>query len=136
MEDLNTVALAGRLTKDPEVRAVGDTSVCALRLAVTKSVKRDGRWEDAPCYFDVSVWGNQGENAARYLSRGSFVMVRGRLDWREWETPEGGKRQAVSVVAERVHFGPKGDGGGESSGGFTPRQEAAPAQAPEDDIPF
>lgn len=139
MENVNVVVLSGRLTKDPELRSLpSGVSVCALRLAVTKSVKgQDGTWSDAPCYFDVTVWSGQGESCARYLSRGSAVIVKGRLDWREWEAPDGGKRQAVSVVAERVEFGAKGDGGGS---GQAPAQDYAPAPAAaapaEDDIPF
>ncbi len=56
---------------------------------------------DKPNYFDVTVWGAQGENCATYLSKGRPVAVQGRLDWREWETQEGQKRQAVEIIAEQ-----------------------------------
>jgi single-strand DNA-binding protein len=64
-----------------------------------------GEWVDKPNYFDVTVWGAQGENCATYLEKGRAVAIDGRLDWREWEAQDGsGKRQAVSIVAERVQF--------------------------------
>ena len=63
--------------------------------------RQSGEWVDKPNYFDVTVWGAQGENCANYLSKGRPVAVQGRLDWREWETQEGQKRQAVEIIAEQ-----------------------------------
>ena len=156
--NINRVVLTGNLTHDPELRALqSGTSVCKLRIAVnTRRKGASGDWEDKPNYFDVTVWGAQGENCARYLSRGRPVAIDGRLEWREWETPEGNKRQAVDIVADTVQFlGGRDDagGGGNAGGGFTPRSDipvdtgdfaAAPAGngAPrqsdpaDDDIPF
>ena len=66
---------------------------------------QSGEWVDKPNYFDVTVWGAQGENCANYLSKGRPVAVEGRLDWREWEAKDGsGKRQAVQIVANSVQF--------------------------------
>ena len=62
--------------------------------------RQSGEWVDKPNYFDVTVWGAQGENCANYLSKGRPVAVEGRLDWREWEAQDGsGKRQAVEIIA-------------------------------------
>src|ERR671927_552426 len=63
-----------------------------------------GEWGDKPNYFDVTVWGNQGESCAQYLSKGRPVGVDGRLDWREWDAQDGTKRQAVEIIAESVQF--------------------------------
>ena len=149
--NINRVIITGNLTSDPELRSLpSGTSICKLRVACNTRKKdgASGEWVDKPNYFDVTVWGAQGENSARYLSKGRPVAIDGRLEWREWETPEGHKRQAVDIVADTVQFlGSRDDGGG---GGFTPRSDvpvdtsdfaAAPAggagSAPsDDDIPF
>ena len=106
--NVNVVVITGNLTRDPELRHTGGgTAVCELRVAVNSRRKdgQTGEWVDKPNYFDVVVWGAQGENCANYLSKGRPVAVEGRLDWREWEAKEGGgKRQAVSIVANTVQF--------------------------------
>ena len=90
----------------------------------TRRKGASGDWEDKPNYFDVTVWGAQGENCARYLSKGRPVALDGRLEWREWETTDGNKRQAVDIVADTVQFlGGRDDAGGGGGGGFTPRSD-------------
>jgi single-strand DNA-binding protein len=88
--------------------------VCALRIACN-SVWRDaeGDVQERPNYFDVSIYGGAADSVNRYLHRGSRVGVDGRLEWREWETAEQHKRQAVSIVADTVQFL---DGPGERTG--------------------
>ncbi len=144
MASINRVVLVGNLTKDPELRHTpSGMAVCNLRLAVNTRRKDDtGQWVDKPNYFDITVWGNQGERCAQYLSKGRPVGIDGRLEWREWETPEGNKRQAVDVVADNVQFlGSRGDGEGGSGGGYIPSEVATPAgdfpsSPTDDDIPF
>jgi single-strand DNA-binding protein len=143
---INSVVIVGNLTRDPELRATpSGTSVCSLRVAVNDRVKdpTSGEWGDKPNYFDVDVFGGQGERCAQWLSRGRQVAIAGRLRWREWESQEGQKRQAVSIVADNVQFiGPRdggGDaGGGQRSGGYAPqggaqRQGGVPQPGPVDD---
>lgn len=152
--NINRVIITGNLTSDPELRSLpSGTSVCKLRVACNTRRKdgSSGEWVDKPNYFDVTVWGAQGENCARYLSKGRPVAIDGRLEWREWETPEGGKRQAVDIIADAVQFlGGRDDAAPGGGQGFTPRSDVpvdtsdfatapagAPASAPpEDDIPF
>jgi single-strand DNA-binding protein len=118
--NINVVVLTGNLTRDPELRSLpSGTSVCDMRVAVNTRRKNGatGEWEDKPNYFDVKVWGAQGENCARFLSKGRPVAVQGRLEWREWETQDGQKRQAVDIIAESVQFlGGREEAAG---GGFT-----------------
>jgi single-strand DNA-binding protein len=153
--NINRVIVTGNLTRDPELRTTpGGTSVCKLRIAVNSSRKNaSGEWEDKPNYFDVTVWGAQGENCATYLGKGRPVAIDGRLDWHEWEQ-DGNKRQAVEIIADRVQFlgsrdGSGGNGNG-SGGGFAGGSDlpadtsdfdsASPAgvgsSAADDDIPF
>jgi single-strand DNA-binding protein len=159
--NINRVIITGNLTADPDLRSLpSGTSICKLRVACNTRRKDNstGEWVDKPNYFDVTVWGAQGENCARYLSKGRPVAIDGRLEWREWESPEGQKRQGVDIIADTVQFlsSPRDDAGG-NGGGFTPRSDipvdtgdfaAAPAgggrggaspspSAPaDDDIPF
>jgi single-strand DNA-binding protein len=154
--NINRVVLTGNLTRDPELRSTqSGMSVCSLRIASNTRRKNQatGEWEDKPNFFDVTVWGAQGENCARFLSKGRPVALDGRLEWREWEAQDGTKRQSVEIVADAVQFlGSRDDGGGQN-GGFTPRSDvpvddrdfqpagAAPPSrsnsAPaDDDIPF
>jgi single-strand DNA-binding protein len=154
--NINRVVLTGNLTRDPELRSTpSGMSVCSLRIASNTRRKNQatGDWEDKPNFFDVTVWGAQGENCARFLSKGRPVAVDGRLEWREWETQDGNKRQSVEIVADAVQFlGGREDGANGGGGGFTPRsdvpvddrdfQPAAAgargnsAPAADDDIPF
>lgn len=154
--NVNVVVITGNLTRDPELRHTGGgTAVCELRVAVNSRRKEGDNWVDKPNYFDVVVWGAQGENCSTYLQKGRPVAVEGRLDWREWEAKDGGKRQAVQIIANTVQFLGSRDGGGGggqgagNGGGFTPQSDV-PADTSdfqgagvggggggqEDDIPF
>src|ERR671921_1470279 len=147
--NINRVVLTGNLTRDPELRNTpSGTPVCSLRIASnTRRKDGSGNWVDKPNYFDVTVWGAQGENCAQYLSRGRPVAIDGRLEWREWVDKESGKnRQSIDIIADSVQFLGSREGG-ENGGRFTP-QSAVPADtgdfqaAPmgdrgsDDDIPF
>ena len=166
--NINRVIITGNLTRDPELRSLpSGMSVCSLRIASNTRRKdgQSGEWVDKPNYFDVTIWGKQGENAAQYLSKGRPVALDGRLEWREYTDKEGNNRQAVEIVADNVQFlggreegagaGGGGYGGGAGNGGFTPRSDipvdtgdfaaapaggngnGSPASAPaDDDIPF
>ncbi len=103
---INRVVLVGRLTRDPELRALpSGINVCSLRVACNSS-RRDaeGDYIDKPNYFDVSVYGGASDSVGRFMHKGSRVAIDGRLEWREWETADLQKRQAVSVVADTVQF--------------------------------
>jgi len=150
--NINRVVMTGNLTRDPELRSLqSGMSVCSLRIACnTRRKGASGEWEDKPNYFDVTVWGAQGENCARFLAKGRPVALDGRLEWREYQTQDGQKRQAVDIIADSVQFlGGRDDAGGEGNGNrFTPRSDVpvddrdfqaattTPSGAGDDDIPF
>ena len=103
---INRVVLVGHLTKDPELRALpSGASVCGFRISCT-GVRRDaeGDFQERPNYFEVSVFGGAGENVNRYMRKGSRVAIEGRLEWKEWETHDQQKREAVRIVASTVQF--------------------------------
>jgi single-strand DNA-binding protein len=136
--NINRVVLTGNLTADPELRSLpSGTAVCKLRVACnTRRKSPSGEWEDKPNYFDVTVWGAQGENCARFLTKGRPVAIDGRLEWREWESQEGQKRQAVDIIADSVQFlGGRDDA--VNGGGFAPTASAgARSDIPVDDRDF
>ncbi|MGI8660401.1 MAG: single-stranded DNA-binding protein [Thermoleophilaceae bacterium] len=149
--NINRVVMTGNLTRDPELRSTpSGTSVCSLRVACnTRRKDASGDWVDKPNYFDVTVWGAQGENCSTYLAKGRPVALDGRLEWREWQDKEGNKRQSIDIIADSVQFlgSREGGGGGEGNGSqFTPQSDVPADQADfqrapaggggEDDIPF
>jgi single-strand DNA-binding protein len=140
---VNVVVITGNLTQDPELRSTNSgTSVCELRVAVNSRRKdQTGNWVDKPNFFNVVVFGAQGENCANYLSRGRPVAIEGRLDWREWEAKDGTKRQAVQIIANSVQFlGSRDSGGNNANGGGQPQHQQQPQQQqpynpPASDVP-
>ncbi|HKF81929.1 MAG TPA: single-stranded DNA-binding protein [Solirubrobacterales bacterium] len=144
MQGINVVVLSGNLTRDPQQRSTeGDNKVTNLRLAVNGRRKNgNGEWVDKPNYFNVSVWGKQGERCYEYLKKGRAIVVEGRLDWKEQGEGDD-HREYVQVVANVVQFGGKPNGNGNGNGGD--QQELSDEQKKEgdgqkrdgeDDIPF
>jgi single-strand DNA-binding protein len=144
--NINRVVLTGNLTADPELRALpSGSSVGRLRLAVNTRRKNSqtGEWEEKPNYFTVTVWGAQADTCAQYLAKGRPIAVDGRLEWRQYTTQDGQKRDAVEVIADSVQFlggREQADNGPAASARDTGDFEAAPApvmSAPvsDDDIP-
>ena len=155
-QDINTIALTGNLTRDPEIKQVGDQSLCNMRIANNGRKKEGDQWVDAPNFFNVVVWGRQADACGQYLQKGRKVAITGKLRWKEWTTETGDKRQAVEIHADNVTFlgGPEGGGGQQQAassgspaddldardrqaGKFDqPPQGQQTQQAPDDDIPF
>lgn len=132
---INRVTIVGNLTRDPELRALpSGGNVCSLRVAVNERRKdASGQWTDAPNFFNVTIFGNSADNAAKFLAKGRQVAVDGRLRWREWQDQQGNKRESIEIVAQDVQFIGGRDGGGQPGGGgggwnASPQQAPAPAQ--------
>lgn len=102
---INKVMLAGRLTRDPEMRYAGDAPVANLGLAVNRRYKdKNGEWKDDTCFVTVVFWRKQAELVNQYLKKGSAVLVEGRLQSRSWDTKDGEKRSTLEVLGDRVEF--------------------------------
>ncbi len=112
----NKVILMGNLTRDPELRSTpSGQSVAGFSLAVNRSWKNaNGETQEAVDYIDCNAWGKAGEIIAQYMTKGSAILVSGRLQQRSWEQ-EGQKRSKVEVVVEDFNFVGGGDGGGNRS---------------------
>jgi single-strand DNA-binding protein len=141
MQDVNSVTLVGRLTRDPELRSTGSgMSVTSLRVAYTQSRKNGstGQWEEEAGYIDVTVFGNQADTVAKFLAKGRQIVVQGRLDFRQWQTNEGQQRSATQIIASQVQF-IGGQENGQTQRASNPvAAQSNPSNAPADDdsIPF
>src|SRR5687767_12174553 len=132
MSNGNSVTLIGNLTRDPELRFTPSGQATAqFGLAVNRrwQNRQSGEWDEAVSFFEVVCWREMAENVCDSLSRGSRVVVSGRLEQRSWETQEGEKRSRIEVVADEIgpslrwatatitkneRRGPGDDGGGAS----------------------
>ena len=118
MRGFNKVTLMGNLTRDPELRTTPTGSnVCSFSLAVNRTWKNaNGEQQEAVDYIDCNIWGKPAEIINQYMSKGSGILVSGRLQQRSWEQ-EGQKRSKVEVVVEDFNFVGGGNDGGSNSGG-------------------
>ena len=101
----NQVTLVGNLTDDPELRYTPNgAAVCKFRIAVNRRFQdANGQWKDGDTsYFTINAWRTMAENAAESLTRGTRVIVAGRLNYRTWENQDGDKRSAIEVEADEV----------------------------------
>ena len=140
------VVIAGNLTRDHELRQIpSGTSVCQFGVAVNRSYKdASGQWAEKTSFFDVVVWGGQGESCARFLSKGRQVSIDGRLEQRSYDAQDGTKRSKVEIIADNVVFqGTPGETREPvSRGGEQPARDTAPhddfrdIDFGGDDIPF
>ena len=99
----NNVTLVGNLTREPELRYTqGGKGVTSFGLAVSRRYQVNGEWQEKTSFFNVTAWDQLGENAAATLSKGTRVIVNGRIEIREYEARDGGKRTSVDVVADEI----------------------------------
>jgi len=101
----NSVTLVGNCTRDPELRFTSSgQAVATFGLAVNRrwQNRQTNEWEEQVSFFDVTVWQQMAENVAETVTKGTRVVVTGRLDQRSWETQDGDKRSKVEVVADEV----------------------------------
>lgn len=128
MASFNRVILMGNLTRDPEVSYLpSGTAVADMGLAIDDSYKnREGEMVERTCFVDIKVWARQAETCAQYLSKGSPVLVEGRLQLDKWQTKEGDNRSKLRVRADRVQFlgGPRGSELSDGPGDAPKRQQA------------
>lgn len=154
MANGNNITIVGNCTRDPELRFTASGQANAsFGVAVNRrwQNRQTNEWEEAVSFFDVVCWRQLAENVAESITKGSRVIVTGRLDQRSWETQDGDKRSKVEIVADEV--GPsltyataqvvrnerrEGFDGGSGGGSSAPRpvQNSAPAGYDTDEEPF
>src|SRR3954452_12506182 len=147
----NTVTVVGNLTRDPELRfTAGGKGIANFGLAVNRRYQVNGEWQEKVSFFNIVAWDQLGENAAASLTKGTRIIVNGRLEQRDYETQQGEKRTVVEVVADEI--GPSlrwaraeierisRDGGGSSSSSSAGSAGGGGGRAPDpvygDEEPF
>lgn len=128
--NINHSIMSGNLTRDPEMRTVGsDRAVTAFTIAHNSRYKTaDGEQRDEVTFMECEAWGRSGEIAAQYLTKGSMVIVEGRIKQDNWTDKEGQKRSKLKLVAERVHLTPRREDGARDDTASDAHE--APAEAP------
>lgn len=130
---INRVTISGNLTRDPELRTTqSGTSVLQLGIAVNDRRRnpQSGEWEDYPNYINCVTFGNRAESLNKYLSKGSKVMIDGRLRWSQWETQDGQKRSKIEVVIDSLDFGSsRGPNEGSRDANYASRDSGSNASA-------
>ena len=102
---LNHIIIMGRLTRDPELRRTGSgVAVAGFTVAVDRDRASEGR-ENETDFIDCVAWLQTGEFVSKYFTKGSMIVVSGRLQIRIWNDKEGNKRRSAEVVADNVYFG-------------------------------
>ncbi len=112
--NLNKVIILGRVTQDPELRNTpSGTSVCSFSVATNRvwNDRQTGEKQQDTEFHNVVAWRRLGEIASQYLSKGSLVLVEGRLQTRKWEDSSGNPRQRTEIVADNIQLPPKSMGG-------------------------
>lgn len=142
---LNKAIIIGNLTRDPELKAIASGVKVTTMSVATNRVWKDqsGQRKEQTDYHNVVVFGRQAETAAQFLKKGSQVLIEGRMQTRSWDAQDGTKKYRTEVIADRVQFGSRGQGG-QSEGGYQKGSAPQPAkdvaeeidtiEYPEDDI--
>ena len=130
---LNSVNIMGNLTRDPELKYTpSGKTVCSLSLANNRVYTKNGEKTTEVSYFDVEVWGAAAENCNKYLTKGSGIIVEGRLRQDRWEK-DGKTQSRVRIIANNIHFMPKKTGAS-SAGQSAPATGQQPAPAGEAEV--
>jgi single-strand DNA-binding protein len=144
MADINHVVLVGRLTRDAELKYTANgQAVCKFSVAINRRKKSGDQWVDEANFFDIVLWGRQGESLNQYLVKGKMVGVDGELRQDRWEQ-DGQNRSRVEIVAANIQLLSGGASGGGVQGrpetfGDGGRRESPPSGGDDgftDDIPF
>jgi len=129
--NLNKVILIGRLTRDPENRALpSGQSLTSFGMATDRFfTDKNGQKQQQVEFHNIVLFGKLADIAVQYLNKGSLVLIEGRLQTRTWQDSSGNKRMRTEIVAERLQLGPK------SAGKMVPGQEPEKETQPKEDIP-
>jgi len=137
---INKVVITGNLTRDPELRQAGTTTVLTFGIAVNERFKNSqtDEWEDRPNFFDVLIWGKRGEGLSRHLTKGMKIAIEGKLRWSQWEDKDTKqKRSKVEIVADNVDFMSTGNKSEDGNFATPPAQANVPnVDDLTKDIPF
>ena len=139
MQGLNTVSIGGNLCRDAELRATASgMAVLTFSVAVNESRKNQqtGEWEDYPNFIDCTMFGRRAESVSRYLTKGTYVALTGRLHQNRWQNKDGQNRSKLEVTADNIHFESRRLDGDDYDQQQAEAQGDYEAQMYDEDIPF
>lgn len=139
MQGLNTVSIGGNLCRDAELRATASgMAVLTFSVAVNESRKNQqtGEYEDYPNYVDCTMFGRRAESVSRYLTKGTYVALTGRLHQNRWQNKDGQNRSKLEVTADNIHFESRRLDGDDYDQQQAEAQGDYEAQMYDGDIPF
>ena len=133
---LNHITIMGRLTRDPELRRTGSgVAVASFTVAVDRDFGNNGEKETD--FIDCVAWRQTGEFVSKYFTKGSMIVVSGRLQIRSWNDKDGNKRRTAEVVADNCYFGESKKDDTAPSGGYqAPAQDFARLDDDDAQLPF
>lgn len=130
---LNNCTFMGRLTRDPELRRTqNSTAVVSFTIAVDRDFKPENGERETD-FIDIVAWRHTAEFVSKYFGKGSMIVVRGRLQIRDWTDKDGNKRRSAKIVADDVYFGESKRSGNGTLGASSPTytdEDAPPEPAP------
>lgn len=132
--NFNKVVLIGNLANDPELRTTpSGQAVCNFRIATNRiwKDKETGQQQKKADFHNIVLWRRLAEISSQYLTKGSLVLIEGRLETRSWQDASGNKRYRTEIIAERMQLGPKGTGARVQS----PTAEQKTAETTKEEIP-
>lgn len=139
MQGLNTVSIGGNLCRNAELRATASgMAVLTFSVAVNESRKNQqtGEYEDYPNYVDCTMFGRRAESVSRYLTKGTYVALTGRLHQNRWQNKDGQNRSKLEVTVDNIHFESRRLDGDEYDQRQAEAQGEYEAQMYDEDIPF
>jgi len=133
--NLNKVILVGRLASDPEMRSTqAGQPVCNFRMATSRVwTNRDsGQKQEKTEFHNIVLWRRLAEIASQFLTKGSLVLIEGRVETRSWEDASGNKKYKTEIIGERMQLGPR------TAGKAAPSEEKTPTadEPPQEKIPI
>lgn len=139
MANYNRCVIMGRLTRDPDVKQAGSTTLCKFSIAVEARFKSGSEWKTKTSFIDCTAWGRTAEMIDEKFHKGSPIHVEGRLESDSWDDKQTGqKRTKTFVTVESVQFLPGGKGDGPTRDTSTRQPEPGEGgdSGPDDEVPF
>lgn len=137
--NLNSASIIGRITRDPEVKALpSGVQVCSFSMATNRTWKdKEGQKQESTTFHNIVAFGKQAEVIGQYVKKGQLLYVQGRMETRSWEDKESGKKMyRTEIIVENFQFGPKAAGASHDDVDEAPEDNVPEGDINPEDIPF
>lgn len=137
--NLNSASIIGRITRDPELKALpSGVQVCSFSMATNRVYKnKEGEKQESTTFHNIVAFGKQAEVIGQYVKKGQLLYVQGRMETRSWEDKESGKKMyRTEIIVENFQFGPKAAGTSHDDADEAPEDNVPEGDINPEDIPF